>query len=142
MPLKLRLKPGEKLIVNGAVMTAGENGATLVLHNPASLLRGKDVITEEEVTTPARRLYYIVMCMYIERERRVDLMPDFLAYLQKLHDENLQSEFRQSLIYIHNDVSAGEFYRALKTCKAVIALENEIAESFPAETRVKQGSAA
>lgn len=142
MPLKLRLKPGEKLIVNGAVMTAGENGATLVLHNPASLLRGKDVIDESEVTTPARRLYYLVMLMYIERDRRPELMPEFMIHLENLHDQTMQDEVRQSLIYIHNDVTAGEFYRALKTCKAIIALENETTEAFPVAEHVKRGSAA
>ena len=55
MPLKIELKPGEKFIVNGAVMVAGKSGASLALRNQAVLLRGRDVMQESEATTPARR---------------------------------------------------------------------------------------
>ena len=37
MPLKIELKPGEKFIVNGAVMVAGKSGASLALRNQAVL---------------------------------------------------------------------------------------------------------
>jgi len=56
MALKIELKPGEKFVINGAVVTAGRSGASLVLHNKAVLLRGRDVMQEEEASTPARRL--------------------------------------------------------------------------------------
>ena len=46
MPLKLNVKPGEKFIVNGAVMVAGKKGASLVLQNDATILLGKDIIQE------------------------------------------------------------------------------------------------
>jgi flagellar biosynthesis regulator FlbT len=70
MPLKIELKPGEKFIVNGAVMVAGKTGASLALRNHAVLLRGRDVMQEAEATTPARRLYFTLMLMYIDPDNR------------------------------------------------------------------------
>ena len=44
MPLKLSLKPGEKFVLNGAVVQNGDRRAVLVLQNKASVLREKDII--------------------------------------------------------------------------------------------------
>ena len=55
MPLKLSLKPGEKFVLNGAVMTNGDKRASLVIQNKASLLREKDIMQREDANTPARR---------------------------------------------------------------------------------------
>ena len=66
MPLKLSLKPGEKFVLNGAVVQNGDRRGVLVLQNKASVLREKDIMQEEDVNTPARRIYFPVMMMYLD----------------------------------------------------------------------------
>ena len=66
MPLKLSLKPGEKFVLNGAVVQNGDRRTTLVLQNKASVLREKDIMQADEVTSPARRVYFPVMMMYLD----------------------------------------------------------------------------
>src|ERR1044071_4409561 len=66
MPLKLSLKPGEKFVLNGAVVQNGDRRGVLVLQNKASVLREKDIMQAEEANTPARRIYFPVMMMYLE----------------------------------------------------------------------------
>ena len=39
MPLKLSLKPGEKFVLNGAVVQNGDRRSALLLQNKASVLR-------------------------------------------------------------------------------------------------------
>lgn len=56
MPLKISLKPGEKFVLNGAVIENGDRRSVLVLQNKASVLREKDIMHEEQVTTPARHM--------------------------------------------------------------------------------------
>ena len=68
MPLKLSLKPGEKFVLNGAVVQNGDRRGVLVLQNKASVLREKDIMQEEEVTSPSRRIYFPVMMMYLDEE--------------------------------------------------------------------------
>ena len=58
MPLKLSLKPGEKFVLNGAVVQNGDRRAALILQNKASVLREKDIMQAEEAVTPARRIYF------------------------------------------------------------------------------------
>ena len=65
MSLKIDLKPGEKFIINGAVLTAGKRRVSLVLENKAVLLRSKDIMQEREADTPAKRIYFAIMLMYI-----------------------------------------------------------------------------
>ena len=46
MPLKLSLKPGEKLVLNGAVLTNGDKRASLIIQNKACLLRERDILQQ------------------------------------------------------------------------------------------------
>src|SRR3954463_14467788 len=66
MPLKLSLKPGERFVLNGAVVQNGDRRGVLVLQNKASVLREKDIMQSEDATTPARRIYFPVMMMYLD----------------------------------------------------------------------------
>jgi flagellar protein FlbT len=66
MPLKLSLKPGEKFVLNGAVVQNGDRRGVLVLQNKAAVLREKDIMQEHEVNSPARRVYFSVMMMYLD----------------------------------------------------------------------------
>jgi flagellar protein FlbT len=69
MPLNLTLKPNEKLIVNGAVVSNNSPRAvTLTFHNKAQLLQQKDVLLPEEATTPLLRTYFALQCVYLDAE--------------------------------------------------------------------------
>ena len=57
MPLKLSLKPGEKFVLNGAVLANGDKRTSLVIQNKACVLREKDIMQPEDANTPARRIY-------------------------------------------------------------------------------------
>ena len=46
MPLKIDLKPDEKFVINGAVISVGRDGRSLLLQNEAVLLREKDIMQE------------------------------------------------------------------------------------------------
>src|SRR5476651_1346171 len=66
MPLKLSLKPGEKFVLNGAVLTNGDKRIALVIQNKACVLREKDIMQPEDANTPARRIYLAVMMIYLD----------------------------------------------------------------------------
>ena len=64
MGLKLSLKPGEKFVVNGAVLVNADRRSSLVIENTASVLRERDIMQPEDANTPAKRIYFVVM-MYL-----------------------------------------------------------------------------
>src|SRR5215472_1069013 len=68
MPLKLSLKPGEKFVLNGAVLANGDKRASLVVQNKACVLREKDIMQPADANTPARRIYFPIMMMYLDPE--------------------------------------------------------------------------
>ena len=65
MPLQLTLKPGERVIVAGAVLTNGSSIAHLQIENHVPLLRQKDILTESEATSPCKKIYLVIQLMYI-----------------------------------------------------------------------------
>ena len=71
MALKLSLKPDEKLVINGAVIANADRRATLIVHNKASILREKDILQEQDVDTPAKRIYFPIMLMYMDETDHV-----------------------------------------------------------------------
>lgn len=124
MPLKIELKPGEKFIVNGAVMVAGRSGASLALKNQAVLLRGRDVMQEHEATTPARRLYFTLMLMYIDPENRPAHAERFANFLGDYLEATTLDTTRAKLDRIGRLALADEYYAGLKLCRELIATED------------------
>ncbi len=124
MPLTINLKPGEKLIVNGVVLQNAHHAAKLIVHNEAALLREKDIITEEEATTPARRIYFTLQCLYLFPGKSGLYLPiihRFLAEFSEAAPSTLPL-----LRKIEQELAAGQLYAALKTAKQLVAKEQEI----------------
>ncbi len=134
MPLKIRLRPKEKVVVNGAVITAEEaGGTTLVLHNKASILRQRDIMQAEDATSPAKRIYFQIMLMYIDPEGRDDYLDDYMRFMTDLLTATNIGEIRRTLLLIYRDVQDGNLYRALKTCKALTKAEQALMEAQQTE---------
>ena len=58
--LVLRLKPFEKVLVNGVLLQNGDRSAKIrVRSKDVSVLRTRDAIRPEEANTPLKRIYYI-----------------------------------------------------------------------------------
>ncbi len=87
--LILELKQGESMILNGAVIRF-KTRTRLELNTQARFLFGKQIMREEEATTPARRAYYAVQQAYIGDE---PVRPGALASARALI-----SEFRDQAI--------------------------------------------
>src|ERR1700730_1140325 len=83
MPLKLSLKPGEKFVLNGAVVQNGDRRCALLLQNKASVLREKDIMQAEEASSPARRIYFPVMMMYLDQSADHQYQDEFVQRLSE-----------------------------------------------------------
>ena len=68
MALKLTLKPGEKVIINGAVLANAGSKTALSIENSAVILREKDILTEHNANSPAKRIYYCLQLAYLDDE--------------------------------------------------------------------------
>lgn len=126
MPLKLSLRPGERLVVNGAVLQNGDRRASLVLQNKASVLREKDIMQPDEANTPARRIYFPVMLMYLDPERgQSEAYGEFAQRLSEFMAAVRNPEILAECVAISREVIAGEHYKALMRCRKLIVYEDE-----------------
>ncbi|MBL6942706.1 MAG: hypothetical protein ISR53_11185, partial [Rhodospirillales bacterium] len=61
MPLRLRLKPHEKLVIGNSVIENGPKSTSFLVHSKTTILREKDILTEDDANTPAKRIYYLAL---------------------------------------------------------------------------------
>ena len=125
MPLKLSLKPGEKFVINGAVVVNGDRRASLILQNRATILREKDILTEKDVTTPARRIYFPIMMMYLDTENAQSYYDEFALRMTEFMNVVSNPDVLTQCVAVSRDVMAGQFYKALMKCRKVLAYEQE-----------------
>jgi flagellar protein FlbT len=125
MPLKLSLKPGEKFVLNGAVVANGDKRTSLVLQNKACVLREKDIMQPEDADTPARRIYFPIMMMYLDGEDTELYYNDFALRMTEFMGAIRSREALSICVEISRDVMAGAYYRALMQCKKLFAFERE-----------------
>ena len=128
MPLLIDIKPGDKVIINGAVIENAGNSTKLFIHNQAAILRGKEVLSEEDCGTPAARAYFALQCAYIFADKHAD----YLAKFEKLLDDYLAACPSAEAIgeQIRKEVKDDKLYRALKAAQKLIAHEGDILNSM------------
>ena len=125
MALKITLKPGERIVIGGAVITNGSNHkCDLLVNNNAPVLREKDILTERDATTPCSRIYFTIQLMYIDHENR------------KVHIDAYWHQVREllsaapSLIGLIDQISEnivnGRYYQALKLGGDLIEYEQGV----------------
>ena len=125
MPLKLSLKPGEKFVLNGAVVQNGDRRCSLVLQNKASVLREKDIMQSEDVTTPARHVYFPVMMMYLDEAGADKYYDEFLRRMTEFMSVISNPVILAECVGISKSLMAREYYKALMSCRRLIEYEDE-----------------
>ena len=125
MPLKLSLKPGERFVLNGAVVQNGDRRTTLVLQNKASVLREKDIMQPEDVATPARRIYFPMMMMYLDDAGAGRYYDEFVQRLTEFMGAIRNPEVLADCVAISKHAMAREYYKALMLCRKLIEYEDE-----------------
>jgi flagellar protein FlbT len=125
VPLKLSLKPGEKFVLNGAVVQNGDRRGVLVLQNKASVLREKDIMQPDEATTPARRIYFPVMMMYLDEAAAERQYEEFATRLTEFMGVVRNPDVLSDCIAISKHVMAREYYRALMLSRKLIEYEDQ-----------------
>jgi flagellar protein FlbT len=125
MPLKLSLRPGERFVVNGAVVHNGDRRTALVLQNKAAVLREKDIMLPEEADTPARRIYFPIMLLYLDEGDGENAHKDFAMRLAEFMGAVRDPGILAECVGVSRDVMAGDYYRALMRTRRLIAYEAE-----------------
>ena len=127
MPLTMELKPNDKIIVNGAVIENAGAATRLILHNQAAVLRGKEIMTEEEANTPAKRIYFALQGAYIFPEKQEETLIAFAEYLGEFLRASPSSV--DIIENIRKTAIDGKIYQALRKIHDLIEHEEKIMEA-------------
>lgn len=125
MALKLSLKPGERFVINGAVVQNGDRRGVLLLQNKASVLREKDIMQEGEANSPARRIYFPVMMMYLDEAGADKYYAEFVRRLSEFMGVIQQPQVLADCVNISRHAMAREYYKALMLARKLIEYEDE-----------------
>lgn len=125
MPLKLSLKPGERFVLNGAVVQNGDRRGVLILQNKASVLREKDIMQAEDVNSPARRVYFPVMMMYLDEAGAEKYHDEFVRRLSEFMSVIRNPTVLNDCVAISRHTLAREYYKALMLSRKLIEYEGE-----------------
>jgi flagellar biosynthesis repressor protein FlbT len=127
MALKITLKPGERMIIGGAVLTNGNStSCDLVIGNKTPILRQKDILTEEKATSPCRRIYYAIQLMYIDEHHLAAYHKVYWGLVKELVRAAPSTVVQIDSISEH--ILQGQYYQALKLTRRLMEYEKEAIE--------------
>jgi flagellar protein FlbT len=124
VPLKLKLRAGESLYLSGALIRNGSSNTELEVMNKVPILREKDIMLQDQATTPCKQVYFALQTLYLEPESERTIYKE----LSRLSVEILKAapSTAQLLEKIHEEVTEKSYFRALKTAKELYVYEGQL----------------
>lgn len=124
--LVLELRQGDLMVVNGAPIRF-RNRARIELTAKARFLFGKQLMTPETASTPARRIYFALQTAYIgdedEREAGLAVARRLIAEFQAATTSTLARDLLDRALA---GAEADECYQALKLVRRVMRHEEVV----------------
>jgi flagellar biosynthesis repressor protein FlbT len=122
--LVLKLGPRERVIINGVVMENGDRRTRLQIITPdAKVLRLRDAIHPDEVTTPVRRVCYVAQLVLAgeadPEEGRRQLLRGIEQLAQVFRDADSSARLKEAAA----DVGEGRIYQAMRGLRGLLPRE-------------------
>ncbi len=123
--LRISLKAGERIFINGAVLRVDRKVALEFLNDVTFLLENH-VLQPEGATTPLRQLYFIAQMILINPEGKEHSTTMFRKSITMLLTCFKNEEILAELKRIDALVSTGRAFDALKAIRGLYAIEDSI----------------
>lgn len=129
MALIIDLKPSEKILIGSAVITNDSQRTRLHISGDTPILREKDIMQEGDATSPSRKIYFLLQCMYLARNPR-DYHPKYFSLLKMIQDAVPSTSL--FFVKINAQLVQGHYYKALREARDLIAHEDELLKGLAA----------
>jgi flagellar protein FlbT len=124
MALKITLKPQEKLIISGAVITNGAGRSDFIVENSVPILRQKDIMSLNDADSPCKKIYFAIQLMYVDGKNMAE---HHRAYWELVQDVAAAAPSQKPLLQeISENILQDRHYQSLKLTKKLIAYEQEV----------------
>ena len=124
--LVLKIAPGERFIVNGALLENGDKPARIRISDAnVRVLRCRDALRPEDVDTPVKRIYFAIQLLITGDLDVVDTVPAIDAECVALLD--IFRPFNSELIpTLRSMLSRGNHYSALCHLRQILVIEAQL----------------
>ncbi|ABE38908.1 flagellar biosynthesis repressor FlbT [Rhodopseudomonas pseudopalustris] len=123
MPLRVELKPFERIVIGQSVITNSDTRTTFLIDGDAPILREKDILTSESANTPVKRVYLCVQMMYLQNDIPA-YQELYLGFIKELLEA--VPSFRDTIEATSNLILSGQLYKALRELRPLIKREEEL----------------
>jgi flagellar biosynthesis repressor protein FlbT len=125
--LVLKLGPHERVLINGAVIENGDRRSRLAVMTPnANILRLRDAIHPEEVTTPVRRVCYIAQLVLSGDVEAKEAQVQLLRGIEQLSQVLTDPDSRLQLSLASKAVLEDQHYQAMKCLRSLLPREERL----------------
>jgi flagellar protein FlbT len=130
--LVIKLKPNEKVLVNGVILQNGDKAARIrVRSSDVAILRARDAMLKEDANTPLKRVYYIAqLAMAGEAEPQLAIK-QILEGLQPLKSIFF-GEAGEDLMRAGDAAREAKFFVVMRAVKRQFEFERALLERAPA----------
>jgi flagellar biosynthesis repressor protein FlbT len=124
MSLVLKLGPRERVMINGVVLENGDRRTRLEIVTPdAKVLRLRDAIHPDEVTTPVRRVAYVAQLVLAGEADPEEGHRQLLRGIEQLAQVFRDPESVAHLAEARESAVEGRVYQAMRALRALLPLE-------------------
>ena len=131
MPLKLTLKPNEKVLIGTAVVTNAGQKSEIIIENTVPVLREKDIITEENADTICKKIYHTILNMYVDPKHEKEHHDIYFKLVKELFNAAPNQVILALTMEVSQKILEGNHYQAVKMCKKLLNFEAELLANVP-----------
>ncbi len=125
--LVLKLKPKERVLVNGAVIENGDKRSKFSIVTPnANILRLADALHPDEVNTPVRRVCYIAQLILSGDAKPDEGMLQLNRGIEQLSQIFTDEDSRKILDKTTAELQKQNYYLVLKNLRSLITREDRL----------------
>ncbi|WBU60439.1 flagellar biosynthesis repressor FlbT [Paracoccus albus] len=122
--LSLKLAPGERILINGAVIENGDRRTRISIRTPAAnILRLRDAIHPDQTNTPVRRACYEAQLVLSGDRAQEEGAQILLREVERLTQVFDDSDSRNLLSAATTCCIEGNFYGALRALRNLLPRE-------------------
>lgn len=122
--LVIKLAPKERILINGAVIENGDKRSKIAIKTPnANVLRLKDAIHPDAVSTPVARVCYVAQLILAGDAEPGEGGRQLLRGIEQLSQVFDDPDSRRLLAAASDNVLAGNAYQALRRLRDLLPRE-------------------
>lgn len=123
--MNLRLRAGEKIYLNGAVVRFDRKVSIEILNDVSFLLEGH-VLQADDATTPLRQLYFVVQSALIDPANSITICVLIRDMLRRTTQSFSNRDVLYGLVEVSELLDRGRFFDCLRIIRGLYEIEAEV----------------